>query len=105
MIANIIDKRTNSLNTKCCVVVEDAYHDNTISNASKFPEESVIDYEDFVSVNVCDVILYLQQTHATTPNAYFTLYLYDEGSANHDHQSIVVENGKARVVKLKNLPN
>lgn len=71
MITNIIDRRTNEYKTKCYVVVEDSHHDHHI-NIPTVPNDDVIMYDDFVSVNICDVINHLA-TQMDTLHCFFMM--------------------------------
>lgn len=83
MIANIIDNRTNKYNVNIDAVFEPSWHDNSIENATQFPQINSIMYEELTATTVQAAI-----NHASQWLYPITFFLYDPESL---HQTLNTE--------------
>jgi len=75
-IANIIDKRTNSYDTRCDCIFEPSCHDNDIEDAAQFDWSEEITYEELLGTTVYSALVFAEQW-----NSPVTMFLYDIGKA------------------------
>ena len=78
-IVNIVDHRTNKYDTEIDLVIEPAFHDNSIKGATQFKKSKSkgFNVDGINKTTVEDAIDFANQKYK---NKEVTLYLYDLGS-------------------------
>lgn len=85
-IVNIVDERTNKHNVVCSVIFEDAWHDNHIPGATKFPQsDEGIMYLGIRETDIKSAIAYINQEY---PLVDITMFLSDSGTNYYDYLTI-----------------
>jgi len=74
MIANIIDKRSNSYNVNCDVAFEPSCQDNSVKGATQFGWGSkTFTYDQLTHTTIVEAIEYARQWDCAV-----TMYVYDK---------------------------
>jgi hypothetical protein len=76
MLANIIDRRSNSYDVRCDAVFEPSQHDNSTEGSTKFTWGSeVFDYDEMLDTSIVQAVERCQLWDCPV-----TMFLYDPGT-------------------------